>query len=105
MSAEKDKPNAAPQRAALLRRAGIAGVLIVALLIGLGWYEREQAAPPPVASTDVPPPLPELPELPAPPRGAPPMPSAEEVEAMAAAEAGEGAAGDEASPVTHHALR
>ncbi len=92
MSTRKGEKSGGTQRTALLKRAGLAGALIVALLVGLTWFEHEQTSlsPPPVA--EVPPPLPEL------PRGAPPMPTAEAVEAMVAAEAGGAPSGDKVEP-------
>ncbi len=71
------------QRAVLLRRAGIAGGLILALLVGLAWYERSQSVPDLPRLTEAPPPPP-LPTLEEPLRGAPPMPTAEEAEASVA---------------------
>lgn len=91
---EKNQVVSGPtQRAALLRRAGIAAVLIVALLAGLAWFERAQTESDAPAMAEAPPPPP-LPEL---PRGAPPMPTAEAVEAMVAAESGLAPGGDQAS--------
>ena len=92
MSTGKGEQTGGAQRAALLKRAALAGGLIVALLLGLAWFEREQTRPaaPPLA--EAPPPLPELPS------GAPPMPTAEEVEASVAAQGGEAPAGDRAAP-------
>jgi cell division septation protein DedD len=69
-------------RAVLLRRAGVAGALIVVLLLGLAWFERMQSVADRPLVAEAPPPLPEL------PAGAPPMPSAAQVEAQVAAEAG-----------------
>jgi len=93
MSDKKQVATGATPRSALLRRAGIAAVLIAALLAGLSWFERAQtgADVPAMAEAPPPPPLPEL------PRGAPPMPTAEAVEAMVAAEAGQAPAGDQAA--------
>lgn len=72
------------QRTVLLRRAGVAGGLILALLVALAWYERSQTMPELPQLAEAPPPLPKLEE---PPRGAPPMPTAEQVEAAAAGDA------------------
>lgn len=85
------------QRAVLLRRAGVAGGLILALLVALAWYERSQTLPElPQLAEAPPPPLPKLEE---PPRGAPPMPTAEQVEAAAAGDAsGPGPGPDGAVP-------
>jgi DedD protein len=93
MSEKKQVVTGPTQRGALLRRAGIAAVLIVALLAGLAWFERAQTESdaPALAEAPPPPPLPEL------PRGAPPMPTAEAVEAMVAAESGLAPGGDQAS--------
>ena len=66
-------------RSTLLKRAAIAGGLIVVLLVALGWFERSQAPAPepaPVLAEAPPPPTDAL------PAGAPPMPSAADVEAM-----------------------
>jgi len=93
MSEKKAVVTGVTQRSALLRRAGVAAVLIVGLLAGLAWFERAQteADVPAMAEAPPPPPLPEL------PRGAPPMPTAEAVEAMVAAETGHTPSGDQAS--------
>ena len=64
-------------RSTLLKRAAIAGGLIVVLLVALGWFERSQAPAPepaPVLAEAPPPPTDAL------PAGAPPMPSAADVE-------------------------
>ncbi|MCB1960143.1 MAG: SPOR domain-containing protein [Rhodocyclaceae bacterium] len=82
------------QRGALLKRAAMAGGLIVILLLALGWFERSQAPAPkpaPVLAEAPPPPTDALPP------GAPPMPTAAEVEAMIAAQAGEPPPGEMAS--------
>jgi len=93
----KDK-KASAQRVTLLRRAGVAGGLILALLVGLAWYERSQTLPTLPTLAEAPP----LPRLDEPPHGAPPMPSAAEVEAMASGDASGGDAaamqGDAAVP-------
>lgn len=81
-------------RSTLLKRAAIAGGLIVVLLVALGWFERSQAPAPepaPVLAEAPPPPTDAL------PAGAPPMPSAADVEAMIAAQAGAAMPGEMAS--------
>ncbi|QID16745.1 SPOR domain-containing protein [Nitrogeniibacter mangrovi] len=85
----------ASQRAVLFKRAGLAAALIVALLAGLAWFEREQAQPALPSLAEAPPPP--LPDIPEPPHGAPPMPSQAEVEATVAAESGL-TGGDAAAP-------
>lgn len=84
MSDAKQDTSPAALRSQMLRRAGIAGGLIVVLLAALAWFENlqreEHAAPPPLVMA---PPPPERPAA-----GAPPMPSATEVEAAVAAEGG-----------------
>jgi len=93
MSEKKSAAAGPGPRAVLLRRAGIAGAMILALLVGLNWFEREQTQPehPPMAEAPPPPPLPEL------PHGAPPMPTAAAVEEMVAAEAGLAKGSEQAS--------
>lgn len=77
---EAKTPSASTSRGRFIKRAVWAGVLIIALLLGLWWLERTPQTPP-----ETPPPAPIADAAPPPlPRGAPPMPSAAEVEASIA---------------------
>ncbi|HPR06668.1 MAG TPA: SPOR domain-containing protein [Denitromonas sp.] len=84
MSEAKRDATPTALRSQMLRRAGIAGGLIVVLLAALAWFETSQRADDAAARPEVvmapPPPVPAV--------GAPPMPSAAEVEASAAAQEG-----------------
>ncbi|TVT45287.1 MAG: hypothetical protein FHP92_01400 [Denitromonas halophila] len=94
MSEAKRDTTPSALRSQMLRRAGIAGGLIVVLLAALAWFENTQraddAAARPAVVMAPPPPVPAV--------GAPPMPSAAEVEASVAAQDGVPAS-DGVSPV------
>lgn len=93
MSDAQQDASPAALRRQMLRRAGVAGGLIVVLLAALAWFENAQRA----EDAEARPPLVMAPPPPVPAVGAPPMPSAAEVEAMAAAQEG-APAGDGGAP-------
>lgn len=93
MSDAQQDASPAALRRQMLRRAGVAGGLIVVLLAALAWFENAQRA----EDAEARPPLVMAPPPPVPAVGAPPMPSAAEVEAMAAAQEG-APAGDGVAP-------
>lgn len=93
MSDAQQDASPAALRRQMLRRAGVAGGLIVVLLAALAWFENAQRA----EDAEARPPLVMAPPPPVPAVGAPPMPSAAEVEAMAAAQDGV-PAGDGVAP-------